>query len=228
MKTASNAKCDTFFSARQGFEALISKLSEGPSEFGDSEKLIEQEGREVLRLVLQGKIDMEPEPIDSRGVKGSDGLVRTHRRKGGRILRSVFGTVSVSRTLYSTKTKSSIGAIAPKDGALNLPERSYSHRVTELAVKSAAKCSFDSATDDLQRFIGMKIPKKSIENLAVEASKDFDEFYDQRTNTELQKIAEEKDFTVITTDGKGIVVREEDLRNATKKKAREAKGVSRQ
>ena len=121
--------------------------------------------------------------------------------------------------MYSTKMKSQIGSIVLKDEKLNLPEKSFSYYVQKLAVKSASKSSFDSAAADMNRFKGLNIAKKSIEEMSVDVATNFDNFYDQRSSDGLKKIARSKDFSVITTDAKGIVVRPEDLRAQAKKAA---------
>jgi hypothetical protein len=59
---------------------------------------------------------------------------------------------------------------------------------------------------------GTSIAKRQVEELAVRAAQDFDAFYEQR------EPAPEAgpDLMVLSTDGKGIVMRHEDLREATR------------
>ena len=59
-----------------------------------------------------------------------------------------------------------------------------------------------------------------MEGLVKRAAQDFDAFYDQPASAE--PAASETDLMVLTLDGKGIVMRREDLREATRKAAENA------
>lgn len=77
-----------------------------------------------------------------------------------------------------------------------------------------ANSSFDEAVDSIGSTTGAKIPKRQIIEQTVVMAQDFDAFYHLPGKPEMTS-----DLLVITVDGKGIVMRREDLRPATQKAA---------
>lgn len=219
MEALSDAYCDPFSSCRDDFEKFVKDLSIFDGDFSDIESRIDTQGMEILRKLLETKVNQSDNGTSLQSVEGADGYKRTHKRVGTRKIKTLFGDIQVDRVLFSTKAAGNDGAIAPKDEKLNLPKKKYSHNLQNLAAKSAAKCSFDSAKDDLLRFKRQSLPKRAIEQLCVSAAQDFESFYGQRSSDKLQAITKDADFTVITTDGKGIVLHKDDLRATTKKAA---------
>jgi hypothetical protein len=70
---------------------------------------------------------------------------------------------------------------------------------------------------------GVHIPKRQAEELAHKATVDFDTFYERRLlDPSEQSLIEKQPILVLTTDGKGIVMRPESLREATRKRAEES------
>jgi hypothetical protein len=66
---------------------------------------------------------------------------------------------------------------------------------------------------------GAQVGKRQCEEITVKVAQDFEAFYAQRS----QEGAESsQDLLVLTTDGKGIVMHEADLREATAKAAQQA------
>jgi hypothetical protein len=82
----------------------------------------------------------------------------------------------------------------------------------------AAKGSFEEGLNALEEFTGAHVPKRQFEELVIRAAQDFEAFYDDR-----QKRARADPQTgpvlVLTVDGKGVVMRPEDLREATQRAA---------
>lgn len=213
---------DEFSAAREQFgslsEALQSKQSL-ESEHGEIEELIWQEGKELLRRLLQGHLDrrsaLEPK---REAVVGSDGVRRTHRRWGcQRRLMSLFGEVNVKRIGYSAPGKASV---LPLDAQLNLPPDKYSHGLRQRVGEEVAKQSFDEAVSSVARTTGGKVAKRQTEEIAVELSQDFEAFYDSARS---EGAEETSDPLILSEDGKGIVMRLEGLREATRKAAQKAK-----
>jgi hypothetical protein len=67
----------------------------------------------------------------------------------------------------------------------------------------------------IRDYSGAEIAKRQIEELSVRAAYDFDAFYELRTHAD----AASDELLVISTDGKGIVMRHEDLRESTRRRA---------
>jgi hypothetical protein len=133
----------------------------------------------------------------------------------GRSLESIFGTVEVARTGYRATGTSSLH---PLDGALNLPPEKYSLEVRRRVAIEAAKSSFDEGLKTLEVYTGAHVPKRQFEELVIRAAQDFEAFY-----AECQAGARADPHTgsilVLTVDGKGVVMRPEDLREPTQRAA---------
>lgn len=109
--------------------------------------------------------------------------------------------------------------MAPKEATLNLPERSYSHALQQRVAKEAAKGSFDEAILAVRQQTGVLVPKRQAEEIVVNAARDFDAFYNEREKAELRRINKASEILVLTTDGKGVTMLKDSLREATRKRA---------
>ncbi|MGF1493208.1 MAG: ISKra4 family transposase, partial [Microcoleaceae cyanobacterium] len=218
---------DPFANATQHYQNLIKELSSVESqhcEHGKVEEYLQIEGRELLRRLLQGYLDLRAsQEIAQQEVVGADQEKRPHKRKQcQRKLESVFGEVKVTRMGYSTK-KEGVSALYPEDGKLNLSVDQYSDEVRKRVAVEAAKVSFSETSQTIAETTGARVGKRQCEELCVKVARDFEEIYSQREQT-----AEEstQDLLVLTTDGKGIVMHQADLREATAKAAEQKKTQS--
>jgi hypothetical protein len=209
---------EEFTAAREQFSHLVNELQSDSTlgmEHGDVEQIISREGNELLRRLLQGHLDLRCAREPKRGeVIGADGEDRTHCRKGcERTLMSLFGEVTVKRMGYGARGKDSV---YPLDSELNLAGDKYSHGLRQRVVQAVSRNSFDAAVANVERTTGGKVPKRQAEEIAVEVSQDFVSFYDKRQ----AEVAEEtSDPLIMSEDGKGIVMRTDGLREATRKAA---------
>lgn len=183
------------------------------------EQRLKTEGFEVLRLLMQEyldeRADQEPE---LEKVTGADGIERTHCRENcGRGFETLFGAVRVNRRGYSARNQSSL---FPLDGELNLPDDSYSHGLRKQAVQEVAGRSFDRVVDSIDRTTGGHVPKRQVENIAEDVTQFFEEFYQSRT----AQAEETGDPLIMSTDAKGIKMRKDALREATRKAAEKKEG----
>ena len=217
-----NPTCDiervneTFRLARNQFETMIYQLQSdamAQMEHDQVETLIKKQGTEVMRLLLQGHLDERCKGEQrNESVRGADGAVRTRCRENCvRNLMTEFGQVVVRRKGYSAK---GVESLFPLDAGLNLPEDKYSSQLCRLVVQEVADSSFDEAVDSIRNTTGGKVPKRQIIEQTVQISQDFDAFYNLAGEPE-----KTSDLLIITVDGKGIVMRQEDLRPATRKAA---------
>ena len=180
------------------------------------EKLLQEDGRELLRLLLQGHLNARGQGDVGLGVEGVDDIFRTHKRIGARQLKSIFGEVELERMGYG---KSGAESLFPKDGCLNLSKNSYSYELQRRVALEVLKGSFDNAVESIVEATGVLIPKERVEHITVQVSNDFDAFYRANITPEKLEEAKEVSLLVLTTDGKGIVMHKDDLRPSTKKKA---------
>jgi hypothetical protein len=210
-----------FTAARGLFESLVGDLADRATDrltHGELEAMIGERGREVMRELLQGHMDLRSirEP-QLKQIADADGVVHRRVEPGHqRLLATVFGTVTVTRIAYRAL---GAGNLHPLDAALNLPVERASHGLRRLSALEAVRGSFDDAKAAILRATGTRIGKRQIEQLTVRAAVDVERFY--RAADPLPCTGDTP--LIISVDGKGIVMRPEALRQGTARSA-EAKG----
>ena len=207
---------DYFKQAHEQYQKLIKTLTEEPTqewEHGKIESYINKSGTELLRRLLQGHLDLRYAQEEyQKEVIGTDGEKRPHRRKKTqRKLETLFGEVVVTRVGYSTQ-KPRVSALYPADGKLNLPPDKYSDGLRRRVAQEASKVSFDETSSTIATTTGGAVGKRQCEEVTVKVASDFEEFYAQRSRN---KLVSKEELLVLTSDGKGIVMHSEDLREAT-------------
>jgi hypothetical protein len=183
------------------------------------ESLLTEDCRELARKLFEEHADLRDPGDVGNSITGADGIKRTHKRSSERKLISLFGEITIKRLGYGARGCSSL---YPKDAALNLPSESYSHGIRKLVAQEAAKGSFNEVINTIKQTSGVVLPRTAVEMLTRKAAIDFDAFYKQQSAQEASHT--QPPLLILTTDGKGIVMREQDLREATRIKAEQAKG----
>ena len=209
---------DPFAAADQTYATISQFLSSEEAcqvQHSDLERQLEGMGRELMRKLLQAHLDLRQPGKAMELVRDAAGTTLTPRPAHTRNLESIFGTVEVTRTGYGAEDRRSLH---PLDGALNLPPEKYSLEVRRRVAIESAKGAFEEGLKTLEGFTGAHVPKRQFEELVIRAAQDFDAFYADR-----QKRARADPDTgpvlVLTVDGKGVVMRPEDLREATQRAA---------
>lgn len=182
----------------------------------DLEEMLEEQGKEWARLMLEENLRLRAQLEKRTTVVGADGVERESARDSERHLETLLGRVPVPRLAYQAPGTTDLH---PMDAALNLPREMFSHGIRRIVAKEAARTSFDEVVETVRDFTGASIAKRQVEELAIRAAQDFDAFYEQRAAARDPK----DDLLIISTDGKGIVMRHEDLRESTRRAA-EKKG----
>lgn len=208
-----------FISAEEKFLELTNQLESHQNKRMDlsyNENFLDKEGRELIRRLLQAHIDIRGVGDVGKSIKGSDGIARNHKRIRTRLIKSIFGEVKVERVGYSKRGNESL---FPADGNLNLAQNSYSHGLQKRISMEMIKSSFEEAIESIEQSTGMKIPKRQIEKIISETARDFDAFYEGRCMPKELQSTKALPLLVLTCDGKGVVMRQKDLRKATREKA---------
>jgi hypothetical protein len=204
--------------ARNNFEHIVGYLdSEEASSMthSDLERELEKKGRELRRILLQEHLDNRSPGQCEQPVTDSDGIDRCRVRLQERKLETVFGTVSVERAGYGKKGAESLH---PLDAELNLPGERYSLELRRRVAEEAAKNSYDETLESIGKTTGGHVPKRQIEELVMRAAQDFDAFYEMRQRQ--PAVGEQnRSIMAISVDGKGVVMRRQDLREQTRKAA---------
>ena len=184
------------------------------------EKQIEEGQLEVSRLMLEDSIRLRGSGDEGEKITGADEIVRTHKRKTRTHFYSIFGKVGLERVGYG---KPEAETLFPLDGQLNLSGDTYSLGLRRMLGNEVAKNSFEESIASVKERTHLEIPKRQAEELSQKAAVDFDRFYEDRVlSPGVQASLESQPILVLTTDGKGIVMRQEDLREATRKSAQKA------
>lgn len=208
---------------RQCFEYLLSWLV-GPEAralgHNDVEERLVVEGRELQRRMYQCYLDRSGPGDVGTSLNREDGTVFTRQRRRSRTLMSVFGSVEVDRVVYGAPKEKSI---VPLDEDLNLPHRPTTYGVQRRIAREVARDPYEEAQETLREYTAAKVGKRQMEEIAREASADFEAFYESRSKDEAPPPEKSGELLVSTADCKGIVMREEDLTPETRKAAEAAR-----
>jgi len=151
--------------------------------------------------------------VRSDGVRDANDVAhRSVEPNHSRPLEKIFGPVAVSRLAYRPKGRENLHLA---DAVLNLPQEVHSHGLRELTAIEASRGSYEEAQAAIFRTTGVCLAKRQVEELAARCTTDVEDFYDK---AKPQRGAD-TDALVISCDGKGIVMRPGELREATKKAA---------
>ena len=185
------------FAFRQLETWLTSAETTGASA-AEVEQQLQQRGRELLRLLLQAHLRQRgpgdvghalrvfppPTPAASPDDAGRAGGVRHgDKRHHERTLHTTVGEVTVERTAYAAAGQASVH---PLDEQLQLPRRSFSYPLQERLVRHAVQGPFDEAVADVEQDTGVRLSKRSAEQVVQEAAVDFRAFYLQHPVTDLE------------------------------------------
>ena len=179
------------------------------------EAMLAGQGQEWARLLLEENLRLRAQLERRTAVVGAEGVARKSARDSERHLETLLGRVPVPRLSYQAPGATDLH---PMDAALNLPREMFSHGIRRMVAKEAAKSSFDKVVETVRDFTGASIAKRQVEELAIRAAQDFDAFYEERAAARDPS----DDLLVISTDGKGIVMRHEDLREGTRRAAKKS------
>ena len=181
------------------------------------EKNLGVEGRDLIRTLLEDHIRFRGLGDLGPSVIGSDNVERKYKQIRSRLLVTVFGKIEIKRLSYSCPGEE---GLCPLDAALNLPRTVFSFGLQKIIAYEIARGSFEDALDATLRQTGVKIARRQAEDIVLDSAQDFDAFYaQQKISKTRKKSTSNQPLVIITTDGKGIVVRKEDLREQTKLKA---------
>jgi hypothetical protein len=167
---------DCFAEATSTFNCLIGQLTDPATASLTHDRLedvIEEQGRELLRQLLQAHLDLralrERQTVANTRrrqatVVGADGVRRRRVETGHhRLLATIFGTVTVTRCAWRAPGARNI---YPADAALSLPTGRHSHGLARLAVAEAVRGSFDIAQTAITARCGNVLGKRQLECLS--------------------------------------------------------------
>lgn len=204
---------DDFKDASVQFNQMIDKFKEPSLAWLDKvEAEIKLDSRELTRRILQGHLNSKGSGDFGQAIITKDNIKLTRKRLFPRTLQTLFGAVSITRIGYSIPQHQNI---FPFDALLNLPTSSFSYGLQRFIARRAAVTAFSEALNVTTDVTGVVIGKRQALKIIQDSSIDFDDYYAKkfRDSNNLS------DLLVLTTDGKGIVMRHESLRDQAKKRA---------
>jgi hypothetical protein len=95
--------------------------------------------------------------------------------------------------------------------------------VEQRRAEAAGLNSFDGAVSQVAQAMGTTIPKRQAEEIVVRAAADFDAFYAARAQASAAAARRTGPVRALSVDGKGVVMRPEDLREPTRRGAAKRK-----
>lgn len=227
MNTAySNSTDFSFYSdAQVALDSIIAELkadSNADSDHGEIESLINKQGQEILRTLLQGYLDQTAANESQKPyVVNQDGNKLNRVRNNTKTkMTSLFGHVVVTRKGYWQNKQ---GSVFPLDAQLNLAGDQYSDGIRYRLAREAIKGSFDDAVESIKDTTGGHVPKRQSISLVRDIAQDFNDYY---LNNRYLKKEETLDLLILSFDGKGIVMRPDGLRECTKKNAKKSKKLN--
>ncbi|MHB8727395.1 MAG: ISKra4 family transposase [Casimicrobiaceae bacterium] len=210
---------DDFEAAREELERMIAKLREGDARphtevIGE----LREGGAEVQRRLLQGWLDRLLE--QERAERPTWALPEGSRvRERERRLEMEFGRVRVRR--HGITFPGETEAKFPMDSRLNLPPEIYALSLREEVADAAVESSFDRSVARVDHATAGHVPKRQAEQEVIRAATDFEAFYEARTPPANDTLST-KALQVMSSDCKGVTMRPEALRDATRKAAEAA------
>ncbi len=215
--TPAGHTAEAFAGSRERFGGIVAWLDGGEAAgltHAELETELAQQGRQLLRLLLQDHLDLRArDEVRVERVTDAAGVERTTVEASRRLLATIFGSVTVARLAYRRDGHANLH---PADAGLNLPVGKHSHGLRQLAAIEASRGSFDQAVEAVDRTCGQQVGKRQVEGLAAATVVDFDAFYTARRPPS----GDPDDVLVLSADGKGIVMRPDALRPATRKAAK--------
>ena len=144
--------------------------------------------------------------IDKESVKRSYHSIK-HRE-----YLSIFGRVSIPRACYWAK---GCHEAYPLDAELNLPETEHSYVLQEWSAALGSEEPYEKAAHFLETVLKMPLWGSVVETVIHKSCVDIPQFYANRQGPNAET---EKEIVVATGDGKGIVMRKNQLEKKSPKR----------
>jgi hypothetical protein len=194
----------------------------------EMEKLASEQGREILRGVVQLSLDMQAaDEVRLAAVSGADQVPRA-RAERGHSLRVVttLGAVMVRRIAYRSGVRGA-GSLFPRDAVLNLPPCGYSWQLQRLAEMFSRSGSYEQAREFVLAVTGVGIGKRQLEQITAAAAADAERFCQDPGGRPDRAVpaAGQQDLPplALSADGKGVAMRPEARRGTAKAPGRRSR-----
>lgn len=151
-------------------------------------------GQNLMQLYFEARY--EAEVVQDQVTVNSVSYAYQHTSRRAYV--SLFGEVTVQRAYYLNTAQ---GGVCPLDAEVSLPERCYSDSVQERLGEMNVWVPQAQSLALMERFLGLKIAKGSLQSSVSDQAQSVDSYYQQRPTTETPTT---DSILVATADGKGI------------------------
>jgi hypothetical protein len=223
MATQSVGSVDHFARAREELEGVFKKMTEaGASHHVTLGEILDEGLALVGARAYQGHLDalFEKERQEVKHwTRPGGSTVRVRERE----LENDFGRMTVRRHGLTLAGKRK--ARFPMDEQLSLPPEIYALSLRKRVADAAVDASFDRSVTRVDGDTSGHVPKRQAEQEVVRAAGDFEVFYKERTPPTNDSLSSQA-LQVMSTDCKGVTMRPEALREATRKDAEAANNAA--
>jgi hypothetical protein len=180
----------------------------GLADLGEREEVLAEEGRELLRRLLQATLDLDAAREErAGGVTSAAGIRHGIAEDGqGKGVTSVFGPVRAVRTAYRNRREENL---YPADARWILPDDPYSMGMRSLAFYHLATSGYGQAQEVIAARTGVTVGRAQLAGLAADMAAWTGDFYEERSRDAEEEEQPESDVIMMQADGKGIAMRPE-------------------
>lgn len=210
---------DHFAHAREELEAVFKQLTEaGAAHHVSLGKLVTEGMARVGARAFQGHLNalFDQERAEVKLWPRPPGSEVRARERG---LETDLGRMTVRR--HGIKLAGEKRARFPMDQQLSLPPEIYALSMREQIAEAAVEASFDRSVERIDHATAGHVPKRQAEQEVLRAAADFEAFYATRTPPANDTLSAQA-LQVMSSDAKGVTMRPEGLRDATRKAAEAA------
>lgn len=212
------ASADDPFAAAAHFAETCDWLRDDAMDlaYGTIETRVLLSSREIARRLVKAHLDLR-----AQRERGAPRPPQVHPDAEPRAQRCSLDTI-VGRVCVTQRAWQHTGdsTVCPLDAELDLPREIYSSGVRRFVCQQLADRSLGSSFKALAQ-LGIEVPRRQAEQLAVLVARDFDDFFKERDRPANDTVAAET-LLVLSADAKGIRTLPRVLRDAARKAAAEA------
>lgn len=177
---------------------------------------MQQIGRSMLNAFVEGQGSGDLGPTIEHG----GCTLRRLDQKHGRRYVSVFGELSIQRTVYGSR-ETQKHQVVPLDAILNLPDGDFSYVVQQWDQMFCVQGSYQQSRQTVQQILGIGQSVRTLEHMNVSMAGAVESFQASRPTPPSQ---EEGSIVVLTADGKGVPMRRDGQADPPRIRGRLSKG----
>ena len=193
--------------SQQQLQSVLDFIEQAAS---DGQRRIDQVEREVFSQLLAIGLTLLESFVALHGDGDAGGQVEIGQQKLRRMAQpqqrrylSIFGELSISRTVYAVRQGQKI-EYAPLDQQLGLPAGEFSYVLEDWLQRLCVKESFTEAVTSLRSILGIAPSQRAAEVMNRNMARQSEPFQLQQPPP---PPAEEGEIMVVTSDGKGVPMR---------------------